>query len=181
MNEYISTYSQSSGTLNVLFKNPANAEAAYNDLLARGFTKDDISVVMSEDTHRNHFLNKDISETELKSKALEGVGIGGAVGGTLGAIAAAIAAVGTSLIIPGLGLVVAGSLAAGLAGAGAGAATGGAIGGLIGLGFPDEKAKEYEGGIKRGGVLLSVKTKSEPQYNELYDGWQIRWEQDSMD
>ena len=52
------------------------------------------------------------SPAELGSKAAEGAGVGGAIGGTVGAILAAIAAVGTTIAIPGLGLVIAGPLAA---------------------------------------------------------------------
>ena len=44
---------------------------------------------------------------------------------------AAVAAAGTSLAIPGLGVVIAGPLAAALAGAGAGAATGGLLGAQV--------------------------------------------------
>ncbi len=65
------------------------------------------------------------ADSELGNKAAEGAGVGGAIGGTVGAIAAAIAAIGTSLVLPGLGLVIAGPIAAALAGAGAGAGAAG--------------------------------------------------------
>ena len=52
--------------------------------------------------------------------------------------ACAVAAVGTTLLIPGLGIVVAGPLAAVIAGAGAGAATGGLIRALVGWNIPEE-------------------------------------------
>lgn len=52
--------------------------------------------------------------------------------------------------------MVAGSLAAAFAGAGAGAAAGGLTGTLIGAGIPDVDAKEYEKGIKEGGVVIGV-------------------------
>src|SRR5678815_2198730 len=97
----------------------ANAEAAYSSLTDRGYTHDEVSILMSDDTRERQFSRVD-AQTELGTKAAEGAGVGGAIGGALGAIAAAIAAVGTSLAIPGLGSVVAGPLAAGLAGAGAG-------------------------------------------------------------
>lgn len=81
---------------------------------------------------------------ETGTHAADGAGIGGAVGAAL----AAIAAVGTSLAIPGLGLVVAGPLAAALAGAGAGGATGGLLGALIGAGIPEHRAKVYDAGLR---------------------------------
>ena len=100
-------------------------------------------------------------QTELGTKAAEGAGIGGAIGGSLGAIAAAIAAVGTTIALPGLGLVIAGPLAAAIAGAGAGAATGGIVGALIGWGIPEERVKHYEEGIKNGGILMGVTPRSD--------------------
>lgn len=82
--------------------------------------------------------------TELGHKAAEGAGIGGAIGGSLAAIAAAVAAVGTTLTFPGIGLVVAGPMAAAIAGAGIGAVTGGLVGALIGWGIPEERVRLRE-------------------------------------
>ena len=112
-------------------------------------------------------------ETELGNKAAEGAGIGGAIGGTVGAVLAAIAAVGTSLVLPGLGLVIAGPLAAAVAGAGAGAASGGLIGALIGWSIPEERVKEYEDGIKNGGILMGVRAKNEADAAHFEDQWRI--------
>jgi hypothetical protein len=101
-------------------------------------------------------------EVKVGTKAAEGAGKGSAIGGTVGAIAGAIAAVGTSLIIPGLGIVIAGPIAAGLAGAGAGGITGGLLGALIGSGIPEARAKLYESGIKQGRIVMGVR----PRYEE---------------
>jgi hypothetical protein len=142
-----------------LFRDRDSAERAYESVTARGYGQDDVNLVMSDETRKRHFSGQ--AETELGTKAAEGAGIGGAIGGTLGAIAAAIAAVGTSVALPGLGLVIAGPIAAALAGAGAGAATGGLVGALIGWGIPEERVKQYESGIKEGGILMGVKPRSE--------------------
>jgi uncharacterized membrane protein len=45
---------------------------------------------------------------------------------------------------------------AALAGAGVGAAVGGLSGALIGMGIPEYEAKQYEGKIKQGNILVSV-------------------------
>jgi hypothetical protein len=45
---------------------------------------------------------------------------------------------------------------AALAGAGVGAAVGGLSGALIGLGIPEYEAKQYEGKISQGNILISV-------------------------
>lgn len=84
--------------MTALFRDWSDAENAYQELLDRGFTRDQISVLMSEDT-RTRYAG---TTTEMGSKAAEGLGAGAAVGGTLGAIIGAIAAIGTSVLIPGL-------------------------------------------------------------------------------
>src|SRR6266516_2223567 len=83
------------------------------------------------------------------------------------AVLAAIAAVGTAIAIPGLGLIVAGPIAAALAGAGAGGATGGLIGLLVGTGIPEHRAKVYDTGVRGGGILLGVEAKSSDEVDKL--------------
>jgi hypothetical protein len=76
-------------------------------------------------------------------------------------------AVGTSIALPGIGLVIAGPIAAALAGAGAGGATGGVIGALIGVGIPEHRAKVYDAGLRSGGILLGVEAKSDEDADKL--------------
>jgi hypothetical protein len=152
-----------------MFRDRDSAERAYQSSTARGYTERDINLAMSDDTRKRYFA--DGAETELGNKASEGAGVGGAVGATVGAIAAAIAAVGTSLVIPGLGLVIAGPAAAALAGAGAGGVTGGLIGALVGWGIPEERVKHYETGIKQGGIVMGVTPRSEADAEYLEREW----------
>ena len=140
-----------------LFRDRAGAECAYGALRERGYSKDDVDVVMSEETRAQLFNGGERVETELGTKALEGLGAGSAIGGTAGAIIGALVAVGVSITIPGLGLLVAGPIAGALVGAGAGGLTGGLIGALIGYGIPEKHARAYEAGIKEGGIFLSVR------------------------
>lgn len=154
-----------------LFPDRSSAEAAYGVATQRGYSKDDMNVIMSDDTRKTHFSNTTGVETELGNKAAEGAGIGGAIGGTVGAIAAAIAAVGTSLVLPGLGLVIAGPVAAAVAGAGAGAAGGGLIGALVGWNMPEERVKHYEDGLKKGGILMGVQTTNPDDAAHLEREW----------
>ena len=154
-----------------LFHDRDSAENAYNSVAARGYGKDDINLVMSDETRKTHFGAAGNTRTGLGTKAAEGAGVGGAIGGTLGAIAAAVAAVGTSIAIPGLGLVIAGPLAAAIAGAGAGGAAGGLVGALIGWGIPEERVKRYESGIKSGGILMGVKARSSDDAKYFQDEW----------
>lgn len=142
-----------------MFRDRDSAERAYNSALSRGYTKDDVNLLMSDQTRDTYFADGD--DSAMGSKALEGAGTGSAIGGTLGAIIAGIAAIGTSVLLPGLGLVVAGPLAAALAGAGAGGLTGGLIGALVGSGIPEDRAREYEEGIKNGGIVMGVNPRND--------------------
>ena len=98
-----------------------------------------------------------------------------AVGGTLGAIIGGIAAIGTNLVLPGLGLVVWGPVAAALAGAGAGGLTGGLVGALIGHGIPEDDAKRYEEGINNGGVVMGVTPRSDEDASYLENDWKTNY------
>src|SRR6266403_2382812 len=144
-----------------LFKNKVAAEAAVDALLKRGYTRDDISVLMSDATRSKEFA------LQTRSHAADGAGIGGAVGGAVGAVLVAIVAVGTTLFLPGINLFIAGPIAAALAGAGAGAATGGVIGALIGAGIPEYRAKVYDTGLRSGGILVGVEARSDEEVERL--------------
>ena len=157
-----SGHAQQSGMVTGLFRDRESAERAYNSLKSRGYTDQDINVLMSDEGRTRHFGSDagGAAGSELGTKAMEGAGTGSAVGGTVGAVLAAIAAIGTSIALPGIGLIVAGPLAAALVGAGAGGLTGGLIGALVGSGIPEERAREYETGVKEGGIVLGVKPRS---------------------
>lgn len=153
-----------------LFRDRESAENAYGSVTGRGYTQDDVNLVMSDETRKKHFTD-DGRETEMGSKALEGAGTGAAIGGAIGATLAALAAIGTTLALPGLGLLIAGPIAAALAGAGAGGATGGLVGALIGAGIPEERVKDYEEGIKNGGIMMGVNPKSDEDAAYLEGEW----------
>ena len=158
-----------SGYVTGLYATPEAASRAYEGLTTKhGYKASDVNVVMSEDTRQRHFGDvKAGTELSHGTKAAEGLGKGAAIGGGVGAALAAIFAVGSSLAIPGLGLVVAGPIAAALAGGGAGAATGGLIGALVGAGIPEDRVKDYEAGIKDGGILIGTKYRDEDHAREL--------------
>ena len=124
-----------------LFKNRVAAEAAVDAIIKHGYTRDDISVLMSDATRNKEFA------LQTRSHAADGAGIGGALGGAVGAVLAAIAAA--------------------LAGAGAGAATGGVIGALVGAGIPEYRAKVYDAGLRSGGILVGVEARSDEEVERL--------------
>lgn len=149
-----------------LFRDRDSADRAYKSVRERGYTDDDVNLLMSDQTRDTWF--SDDNDSALGSKALEGAGAGSAIGGTLGAIIAGIAAIGTSVVLPGLGLIVAGPIAAALAGAGAGGLTGGLVGALIGSGIPEERAKIYDEGVRNGGAVIGVNPRT-PEDAEYFE------------
>lgn len=148
-----------------MFADRNDAERAYDALQSRGYNGSDIHLVMSDETRTRYY--GDDKRAEHGNKVMEGAGTGSAIGGTVGAIAGAVAAIGTSLLIPGLGLVVAGPLAAALAGAGAGGLTGGVVGALVGAGLPKDRAELYEKGLKEGNIVVGVQARNAAEAIEI--------------
>ncbi|MGH8107725.1 MAG: hypothetical protein ACREO1_03270 [Arenimonas sp.] len=157
--------------ITALFNDRESAEHAFNSVTNRGYDKDEVNLVMSDATRQKHFLAADNIETEIGNKATEGAGIGIAIGGTIGAIAAVVAAIGTTIAIPGLGIVIYGPAVATLAGLGAGGLTGGVVGALIGLGISEERVTHYQTGIDEGGILMGVKPKSDEDAAHFEQEW----------
>lgn len=133
-----------------LVSNYQQAETTVAALRAAGFRDDDISVLFPDKQGTRDFAHE--QNTKAPEGAIAGAGAGGAVGGTIGLLAGIGA-----LAIPGLGpFIAAGPILAALSGAAAGATVGGITGALVGLGIPEIEAKQYEGKIKGGNILMSV-------------------------
>ncbi len=158
-----------SGIMTGMFTDRTSAERAYDSAISRGYSKDDVNLMMSDKTRDTWFDGSD--DSALGSKALEGAGTGSAIGGTLGAIIGGIAAIGTSVLLPGIGLIVAGPLAAALAGAGAGGLTGGLVGALIGSGIPEDRARIYEEGVKNGGAVVGITPRNDDDATYFENEW----------
>ena len=148
-----------------MYYDTAPAEEAVNRLHSMGYGQDDISVMMDDKTREKAFA------AMTKAKGSEGMAAGATIGGALGAILAGLTATGSVVAIAGTAgaatPLVAGPLAAALAGLGAGAAGGGILGGLIGAGIGEKRAKEYEKGLREGGILVAVKPKSKDDRSEV--------------
>ncbi|MBL8682488.1 MAG: hypothetical protein JNK05_25195 [Myxococcales bacterium] len=145
--------------MTALFRAQRDAENAIQALEKRGYQKEDISVMMSDETRRR-FAAESKSSPTVGAKMAEGATFGSVVGGAAGAILAGILVVAAPIVIPGLGLLVAGPLVAALAGAGAGGLAGGLLGSLVAVGIPEAHAKVYELGIREGGVLITVQPRT---------------------
>jgi hypothetical protein len=151
-----------------LFRDRVYAQNVYEWLHNRGYTPAEINVLMAEGTRSAYLADKDLAAPlPASSAAAEGVGVGGAIGTAVGATLGALLAIGSSLVIPGLGLVVAGPLAAAFAGGGAGAVAGGLIGGQVGLNNDEPNARAYQEALRTGGVVIGVVPHNEDEVNEL--------------
>jgi len=151
-----------------MFRDREGAERGYRCLTDRGYGKNDVSLLMSDEARNRHFP-KTAAKTELGSKAAEGAGIGAAAGGGLGALLLGLAAAGFA--VPGLPILAMGPLAAALTGAGAGGVVGALVGALVGFGIPEERARIYETGIKEGGIVMGVT----PRTDEDADYFEREW------
>jgi stress response protein YsnF/uncharacterized membrane protein len=137
-------------TITALYDTYAEAQNVVQDLVNHGFPRDDISIIAQDSL----VTDRDAVYDNETSGAAAGAGIGAAIGGVGGLVIGL-----TALAVPGVGPVLAaGPLAAALIGAGVGAAAGGIIGALTDLGVPEEEAHYYAEGVRRGGVLVTVKT-----------------------
>jgi len=138
-------------TVTGIFERKADANSALSELLDAGFTKSDISLIVS-DKARNTIFGPTEDET---SRAAKGGATGAALGGAAGAIIAGLTATG-SLLVPGANLLMVGPIVAILSGAGAGAAVGGLTGALINAGIPESEAGRYESELTAGKAIIIV-------------------------
>ena len=150
-----------------LFTDKESVAKAYRAAIRRGFDRRDINIIMSEETKKEFYTNN-VKKTLARS--LEGLGIGSLIGCSVAGLVVGLAAMGSPHLIPALGIVLAGPIAAGLFGAGVGGITGGLLGALVAGGIPEERAKLYECCVKCGGVLLCVNT-SDKDAQDLVSDW----------
>jgi hypothetical protein len=164
-------------TVVALYDDFDTALAVIHALVENRFSKESISLIASEASgslRQPHLENASESEletvntgffehTDATGGAAVGAGVGAAAGG-LGGLLLGLSA----FVIPGIGpAIAAGPLAStlsGLIGAGAGAAAGGIMGGLLGVlsdsGVPEQIAHYYAEGLRRGGNLVVVRTRT---------------------
>jgi len=133
-------------------KSEEQATRIVNELKEAGFSNNDVSVLLPDRAGSRDFAH------EHHTKAPEGAATGAIAGGVMAGVLGWLVGIG-SLAIPGVGpLIAAGPILAALSGAAAGGAVGGLAGGLVGLGIPEYEAKQYEGKVKNGNILISVHT-----------------------
>ena len=142
-----------------LVRDVGQAEQIAVQLRNAGFAPDSVSVLFPDKQGTRDFAH------EQNTKAPEGAAAGAGAGGLLGGGLGWLVGIG-ALAIPGLGpFIAAGPLLAALSGAAVGATVGGLTGALVGMGLPEYEAKQYEGKIKDGNILISVHTEDSDQRN----------------
>lgn len=133
-----------------VFDDRIAAEEAVDALHAAGFAHDKIGYVIRGADDVAGGMIVDATGTKDGKGAVAGAVTGGVVGGVL---AAAV-----SLLIPGVGPVLAGGiLASFFGGAVAGTAVGGILGAMTGLGISEEEARFYEKEFHEGRAIVAVK------------------------
>jgi hypothetical protein len=127
------------------------ADNAVARLLNAGFTREEISVVCSDETKERHFR-----EFEHEKPAGTNTPAAVAIGGSIGAALGGLTAVGIGAATGGVGLLVAG---------GAAAWTGGVFGGFLGAmmsrGTENELANFYNQAVVLGRILVAVEVQGE--------------------
>ena len=144
-------------------KTESQAESIVAELKSSGFSNSDISALLPDKKGTRDFAHE--KNTKAPEGATTGAGAGGLLGGTLGWLVGIGA-----LAIPGVGpLIAAGPIVAALSGAAVGAAVGGVGGALVGMGIPELEAKQYEGKVRDGNILISVHTDDSDEASRVRD------------
>jgi hypothetical protein len=129
-----------------VFSTLAAADRAVDGLLAAGFSRDEISVMCSDESVERHF-----KEFEHQKPAGSHTPAAAAAGSVIGAAIGGLAAVAGLITTGGLAVLAAGGLAAW---------TGGVVGGLVGAmmtrGVEKELANFYDQALTEGKILVAA-------------------------
>jgi len=136
-----------------VFNSVTDAQRAVSALESEGISRDQISVI----ANKNATGYESGEGVDKASDVVADAGIGAAIGGVGGLLLSVAGAITLPVIGP---ILAAGPIAAALTGAGIGAAAGGLVGALTESGIPEEHAKYYAEGVRRGDVLVTVSADS---------------------
>lgn len=139
------------------FTSRDQAEKAVKELRSQGFERE-ISILAKDARNKSDADNN--SGRFGGDSATDGATTGGVIGGIAG-----LAVGAGALAIPGIGPLIAVGPIAGML---SGAATGGIAGGLVDWGIPEDRSKFYEGKVKEGSIVATVKT-SDNKINSAAD------------
>ncbi len=144
-----------------LFDTFDEAKKAAQDLENAGIGHNDISIVANNETGAYAANSTDTTTTGTPSVSGHAIGHDAVAGAEIGGVAGLLLGL-TGLAIPGLGwIATAGWLGGMLLGAATGAAVGGLVGAFTSVGVPEEDAQHYTEAVRRGGILLAVRSQDE--------------------
>ena len=140
-----------------VFSTLREADKAVDQLLAAGFTTDEISVVCSDkaiERHYRQFEHQDPAGSKAPSAVFSGASIGAAIGG--------LTAIAFGAVTGTVPLIVAG--AAGLSG---GSAMGGFLGAMLTRSNEMELANYYDQAVRGGKILVGVEVHGPDAQSQL--------------
>lgn len=129
-----------------VFPTVQQADSAIQDLVDKGFNRDDIGFIIREDENRHKERKGHEEEQGYGPRLIEGGVSGGLIGGVLGSLAA--------LAIPGFGPVLSAGLFAGAGGAIIGLFTGA----MSNEEYSDDEIRWYHEELKAGRPIVAVHT-----------------------
>jgi hypothetical protein len=150
--------SRSIGTVSGVFFSKTDADNAYNKLLKRGHTADDISVLMSDETLNKHqdasrdgaqnvIVSEDESSLEKAKNAFAGI----------------IISITTMISLPGLGIAISNTLQKKMPVRPDEDVPYEKSQALIGSGIPNQHAESYSDHMHEGGIIISVDPRNEEE------------------
>lgn len=160
------TQTTTNGTDNVragAFASLAAADRAVSDLLAAGFTKEQITVICSDEAREAHFR-----QFEHQEPAGAHAGTGAAAGATIGAALGGLTAIAVGAGTGNIPLVIAGAT-----GIGAGSAMGGFLGAMTTRWTEKEASNYYDQAVREGQILVSVEITGPNAQTRLQDAARI--------
>ena len=146
-----------------IFQSRAEAERAVENLRALGLGDENLSLLSPGASEREVEADVPTSDTEQPGM---GNALGGLVGGAMGAASGmTLGAAAASLLVPGVGPVMAagivGAALFGAGGAAAGMAAGGALEGEIAHGLPHDELFVYEDALRQGRTVVIAQLEDE--------------------
>ena len=142
-----------------VFPKLEQAEAAVDELLRLGFRKEDVGFLMKETDDFTSQREAEVHGTQVATRTATGAIVGSVLAGLVGVI--------SSVVLPGVGTV----LAAGIFMAAGGALAGGFAGYMSTLNLPEEEIVWYHGELQAGRPIVVVKT--DGRYSEALSVLQI--------
>lgn len=136
-----------------VFPSRSQAEKAVQELRSAGYDRE-ISILAKDAQFVKDKGATDSDENSVMFGNSGSVMTGAVSGGVIGGLAGLALGAG-ALAIPGLGAVIAAGPIAGLL---SGAATGGIAGGLVDWGIPKDRGEFFEGEVKEGNIVATVRT-----------------------